>query len=312
MTMDDAREEINIQGPVCPRPLTHDEQVVLGHGSGGRMTQDLITNFFYPPFENPTLLRGDDAAVVTPPERGRLALSTDSHIVSPLFFPGGDIGRLAVCGTVNDLAMVGAHPLWLTAGFILEEGLPLEVLERVAGSMKVAAEEAGVIIVAGDTKVAEREKVDRLFINTTGIGWVPEGREVSGVNARPGDVVLLSGPIGDHGIVRIGHSEYARRQGYLLPPEATRIAPAVMTLVVAKNDLPCLPKEGSVPHHLLAHLRMPLDLLPLAVRERAGLVYNRLRQLQLGHIVKHRRLLQMAQRLIIEAKLTPCGQGQTR
>ena len=200
MTMDDAREEINIQGPVCPRPLTHDEQVVLGHGSGGRMTQDLITNFFYPPFENPTLLRGDDAAVVTPPERGRLALSTDSHIVSPLFFPGGDIGRLAVCGTVNDLAMVGAHPLWLTAGFILEEGLPLEVLERVAGSMKVAAEEAGVIIVAGDTKVAEREKVDRLFINTTGIGWVPEGREVSGVNARPGDVVLLSGPIGDHGI----------------------------------------------------------------------------------------------------------------
>ena len=200
MTMDDASEDISMQGPVCPRPLTRDEQVVLGHGSGGRMTQDLITNFFYPPFENPILLRGDDAAVVTLPERGRLALSTDSHIVSPLFFPGGDIGRLAICGTVNDLAMVGAHPLWLTAGFILEEGLPLEILERVVGSMKVAAEEAGVIIVAGDTKVAEREKVDRLFVNTTGIGWVPEGREVSGANARPGDVVLLSGPIGDHGI----------------------------------------------------------------------------------------------------------------
>ncbi len=198
--MDDASEKVVIQGPICPRPLPYEEQVVLGHGSGGKMTQTLINNYFYPPFDNPTLLRGDDAAVVALPEKGKLALSTDSHVVSPLFFPGGDIGRLAICGTVNDLAMVGARPLWLTAGFILEEGLRLETLERVAASMKAAAEEAGVAIIAGDTKVVERGKADLLFVNTSGVGWVPEGREVGGANAHPGDVVLLSGPIGDHGI----------------------------------------------------------------------------------------------------------------
>ena len=198
--MDDASEKVVMQGPICPRPLTYEEQVVLGHGSGGKMTQTLINNYFYPPFENPTLLRGDDAAVVALPEKGKLALSTDSHVVSPLFFPGGDIGRLAICGTVNDLAMVGARPLWLTAGFILEEGLRLETLERVAASMKAAAEEAGVVIIAGDTKVVERGKADLLLVNTSGVGVVPEGREVGGANAHPGDVVLLSGSIGDHGI----------------------------------------------------------------------------------------------------------------
>ncbi|HEY70676.1 MAG TPA: hydrogenase expression/formation protein HypE [Anaerolineae bacterium] len=189
-----------MQGAICPVPLQHSAQVVLGHGSGGKMTQDLIERSFYPPFKNPTLLRGNDSAVVTAPEGGRLAITTDNHIVAPLFFPGGDIGRLAICGAVNDLAMVGARPLWLTAAFILEEGLPLEVLERVVESMRRAAEEAGVIIVAGDTKVAERGKADGLFINTSGVGWVPEGREVGGAQARPGDGVLLSGSIGDHGI----------------------------------------------------------------------------------------------------------------
>ncbi len=189
-----------MQGAVCPVPLQHSAQVVLGHGSGGKMTQDLIERSFYPPFENPTLLRGNDSAVVTAPEGGRLAITTDNHIVAPLFFPGGDIGRLAICGAVNDLAMVGARPLWLTAAFILEEGLPLEVLERVVKSMRLAAEEAGVIIVAGDTKVAERGKADGLFINTSGVGWLPEEREVGGAQARPGDGVLLSGSIGDHGI----------------------------------------------------------------------------------------------------------------
>ncbi|HEY43635.1 MAG TPA: hydrogenase expression/formation protein HypE [Anaerolineae bacterium] len=198
--MEDEQEKVVIHGLVCPRPLTHDETVLLGHGSGGKMTRDLIEGTFYPPFENPTLLRGDDAAVVARPESGRLAVSTDSHIVSPLFFPGGDIGRLAVCGTVNDLAMVGARPLWLTASFILEEGLPLLIVERVTASMKAAAGEAGVGIIAGDTKVAERGKADGIFISTTGVGWVPNNRNVSGANAQPGDVVLLSGPIGDHGI----------------------------------------------------------------------------------------------------------------
>lgn len=164
------------------------------------MTQQLIENIFYPPFENPILLRGDDAAVVQTPEGGRLAVSTDSHIVSPLFFPGGDIGRLAVCGTVNDLAMMGAQPLWLTAAFILEEGLPIEILVKVTNSMKAAAQEAGVSIVAGDTKVAERGKADGLFINTSGVGWVPEGRETHAANVEPGDAVVLSGTLGDHGM----------------------------------------------------------------------------------------------------------------
>jgi hydrogenase expression/formation protein HypE len=180
--------------------LAHTQQVVLGHGSGGRLTRALIEKYFYPPLANPDLLRGDDSAVLKSPGGGRFALTTDSHIVAPLFFPGGDIGRLAVCGTVNDLAMVGAQPRWLTAGFILEEGLPLETLERVVASMRQAADEAGVAIVAGDTKVAEKGKADGLFISTSGVGWIPEGREVGGAQARPGDAVLLSGPLGEHGI----------------------------------------------------------------------------------------------------------------
>jgi hydrogenase expression/formation protein HypE len=198
--MDNSEEQVVIHGLMCPVPLVHDKMIVLGHGSGGKMTQDLILKTFYPPLENPILLRGNDAAVVTPPTGGKLAVTTDSHIVSPLFFPGGDIGSLAVCGAVNDLAMVGARPMWLTASFILEEGLPLFILESVVASMKAAADEAGVIIVAGDTKVTERGNADGLFITTSGVGWIPEGRETSGDRAQSGDVVLLSGPIGDHGI----------------------------------------------------------------------------------------------------------------
>jgi hydrogenase expression/formation protein HypE len=190
----------NMQGPVCPLPLPHEDQVILGHGSGGRLTQQLIERVFYPPFENPILLQGDDAAQVAGLDRGRLAVSTDMHIVSPLFFPGGDIGRLAVCGTVNDLAMVGAVPRYLTAGFILEEGLSLKTLARVAQSMCAAAKEAGVAIIAGDTKVAERGKADGIFINTTGVGVIPDNRDLGGARARPGDAVLVSGPLGDHGI----------------------------------------------------------------------------------------------------------------
>ena len=198
--MIEENNQVVIHGLVCPRPLTHDDIVVLGHGSGGKMTQDLITKTFYPPLENPTLLRGDDAAVVEIPESGRLAVSTDAHIVAPLFFPGGDIGRLAVAGTVNDLAVMGAQPLWLTASFILEEGLPMFILEKVLESMKAAANEAGVDVIAGDTKVAERGKADGIFISTSGVGVIPNGRDVGGAKAEPGDVVLLSGPIGEHGI----------------------------------------------------------------------------------------------------------------
>ncbi len=193
-----------MQGPVCPLPLPHKDSIVIGHGSGGRMTQELIQRIFTPRFANEALLAGNDAARLNLPPgaslQGSLAVSTDSHIVSPLFFPGGDIGRLAVCGTVNDVSMLGAEVLYLTAGFILEEGFPVETLEKVVASMQKAAQEAGVSIVAGDTKVVEKGKADGLFINTAGVGWIPAGIKVGGEFAQPGDAVLLSGTIGDHGI----------------------------------------------------------------------------------------------------------------
>jgi hydrogenase expression/formation protein HypE len=193
-----------MEGPVCPLPLHHEDQVVIGHGSGGRMTQDLIRRVFMPRLASPPLEAGNDSARLFLPEgaelQGRLAVSTDAHIVTPLFFPGGDIGRLAVCGTVNDVSMSGAQPLYLTAGFILEEGLPVHVLTAVLDSMQAAAAEAGIQIVAGDTKVVERGKADGLFITTAGVGWVPAGRQIGGEQARPGDIVLVSGTVGDHGI----------------------------------------------------------------------------------------------------------------
>lgn len=195
---------ISIEGAVCPVPLKHNEQIVMGHGSGGRMTHDLVRTVFAACFANEALLAGNDAARLGLPAeaalQGHLSFSTDSHIVSPLFFPGGDIGRLAVCGTVNDVSMLGAEPLYLTAGFILEEGLQMEILARVVASMQAAAAEAGVQIVAGDTKVVERGKADGLFINTAGVGWLPAGRQIGGEMAQPGDVVLVSGSLGDHGI----------------------------------------------------------------------------------------------------------------
>lgn len=192
-------DELDITGAVCPVPLAHNDRIVLGHGSGGKMAADLIAKTFLPAFDNPALRAGDDGAVVEVPA-GRIVISTDSHVVYPLFFPGGDIGHLAVCGTVNDVAVMGAKPLYLTVGFILEEGLPLDTLQRVVNSMKLAAAEAGVQIVSGDTKVVQRGKADGLYISTTGVGILPEGRKIGGAQAKPGDVVLLSGPMGDHGI----------------------------------------------------------------------------------------------------------------
>ncbi len=195
---------ITMQGPVCPVPLSHNEQIVMGHGSGGKMSLDLIAKLFVPAFNNPALGAGDDAGVVQPSQDTRLAISTDSHVVTPLFFPGGDIGRLAVCGTVNDVAMLGATPRYLTAGFVLEEGLALETLRLVIASMRAAAQEALVQIVAGDTKVVQRGKADGLYITTTGVGIVPTGVAIGGAKAQPGDVVILSGTMGDHGIAVLG------------------------------------------------------------------------------------------------------------
>jgi hydrogenase expression/formation protein HypE len=192
------------QGPVCPVPLMHDEQIIIGHGSGGGMTQKLIKNIFLPYLGSAPLLEGNDFACVLPgngdPHHGRIAVSTDAHVISPLFYPGGDIGGLSICGTVNDVAMSGAVPIYLTASFIIEEGLPVNTLMRVLNSMREAAAEAGVQIIAGDTKVVERGKADGLFITTTGFGWIPEGIQIGGAQARPGDAVLISGTLGDHGI----------------------------------------------------------------------------------------------------------------
>jgi hydrogenase expression/formation protein HypE len=193
-------ESLSLQGAVCPLPLSHQDQIVLGHGSGGKMSHDLITHLFFPPFDNPVLCAGDDAGVVQANSCTQLAISTDSHVVWPLTFPGGDIGRLAVCGTVNDVAMMGARPLFLTAGFILEEGLEVKSLQAILESMQVAAQEAGVQVVAGDTKVVQKGKADGLYINTTGVGLLESGIKIGGAQACPGDVVILSGPVGDHGI----------------------------------------------------------------------------------------------------------------
>ncbi|WP_324715789.1 hydrogenase expression/formation protein HypE [Carboxydochorda subterranea] len=172
--------------------------ILVAHGSGGKLTGDLFRDLFLPAFRNPYLEQAGDQAVV-PLDGVRLAVTTDSFVVSPLFFPGGDIGRLAVYGTVNDLAVGGAVPAYLTAGFIIEEGLSTEDLRRVVQSMSEAAARAGVSIIAGDTKVVERGKGDGLFINTTGVGWVPPGVELGPARIRPGDRLLVSGPVGDHG-----------------------------------------------------------------------------------------------------------------
>jgi hydrogenase expression/formation protein HypE len=182
-----------------------DDNILLAHGSGSRLSHELIEKNFLPQLSNPLLAKLDDSAVFD--LSGRLAFTTDSYVVSPIFFPGGDIGRLAVCGTVNDLSMSGASPLYLSLSFIIEEGLTLGELKKIIGSVKVAAEEAGVKIVTGDTKVVNRGSVDKLFINTSGIGIIPEGVDISGANASVGDKILLSGPIGDHGIAVMSQRE---------------------------------------------------------------------------------------------------------
>jgi hydrogenase expression/formation protein HypE len=191
---------------LCPAPHPSKDTIVLGHGSGGRLSAELMRSVFLPAFANPVLSRLDDQATIQVKD-ARLAFTTDSFVVKPLFFPGGDIGSLAVHGTVNDLAMGGATPLFLSVAFIIEEGLSMDVLRRIVDSLRSAAEQAGVQIVTGDTKVVEKGSGDQLFINTTGIGLVPDGLELSADRARPGDKVLLSGSIGEHGIAILAQRE---------------------------------------------------------------------------------------------------------
>lgn len=190
----------------CPVPLGSNGAVLLGHGSGGKLSADLVRDVFLPAFGNPELARLNDQAVVRVGD-SRIAITTDSFVIKPLFFPGGDIGSLAVHGTVNDLAVGGAQPLFLTAAFIIEEGFAMDELRRVVQSMQRAAKTAGVQIVTGDTKVVEKGKGDGLFINTAGMGLVPAGVDLSADRAMPGDRVLLSGSIGEHGMAILAQRE---------------------------------------------------------------------------------------------------------
>jgi hydrogenase expression/formation protein HypE len=190
----------------CPVPRSRYDHILLGHGSGGQLTAELVQTLFLKAFDSEVLAAMEDQATLSLGSKSngvkmpRIAFTTDSFVVRPIFFPGGDIGRLAVHGTVNDLAVGGARPLFLSAAFILEEGMPIADLTRIANSMQQACREAGVSLVTGDTKVVDRGKGDQVFITTSGIGLVPEGRSLSIRNARPGDRVLVSGTIGDHGI----------------------------------------------------------------------------------------------------------------
>ena len=185
----------------CPVSRFDYDRILLGHGSGGRLTNELIGKLFLPAFGERKLTVMEDSATLSFEEAGsRIAFTTDGFVVQPIFFPGGDIGRLAVCGTVNDLAVAGAVPKYLSAAFILEEGLPLDELRRIAESMRAACDEAGIELVTGDTKVVDRGKGDQVFITTTGLGVVPQGRDLSVRNAKPGDRILVSGTIGDHGV----------------------------------------------------------------------------------------------------------------
>jgi hydrogenase expression/formation protein HypE len=232
--------------------MKRDDVILLAHGSGGKLSHDLVERLFVRHFANPTLLQLDDSAILdlrphqspsANPLDCRLAFSTDSYVISPLFFPGGDIGKLAVCGTVNDLSMSGAQPLWLSAGFIIEEGLPLADLERIVASMAATAEQAGIEIVTGDTKVVDRSSADKLFINTAGVGLVPPGTEIAGDRARPGDVVLLSGTIGDHGMTIMTQREGLKFDSPL-ESDCAPLNGLVAALLAAASPLP---GEGLAP-----------------------------------------------------------------
>ncbi len=222
----------------CPAPSAKQDTILLAHGGGGRLMQALIHRVFYEQFDNPHLRREHDGAVLPRPA-GRLAMTTDSYVVRPLVFPGGDIGRLAVYGTINDLAMCGARPLYLSAGFILEEGLPMETLERVAASMARAAETSGVMLVTGDTKVVDQGKGDGLYINTTGIGVVPDEVTVGPQAVRPGHKVVLSGDLGNHGIAVMSVREGLAFDGGI-ESDAAPLHEVVADLIAQGIALSCL------------------------------------------------------------------------
>ncbi len=248
----------------CPIPAAASEAILLGHGSGGRMSGDLLRNVLLPALQNPVLEKLDDQAIV---EIGgsRIAFTTDSFVVKPLFFPGGDIGTLAVNGTVNDLAMGGAEPLFLSLALILEEGLPLELLRRVLESIRVAAALAGIAVITGDTKVVEKGSGDGLFVNTSGIGLVPSGVRLSADQARPGDCVLLSGTIGDHGITILSQREGLEFDSSVMSDTAP-LHTLVADMFLASPEIRCLrdPTRGG----------LSSSLNEIAARSRVGIALD--------------------------------------
>jgi hydrogenase expression/formation protein HypE len=222
----------------CPIPISEYPHVLLGHGGGGRLTQQLLDKIFLPSFDNPQLGARHDGAVLDVGGR-KLAFTTDSYVVHPLFFPGGDIGALAVNGTVNDLAMCGARPLGLSAAFIIEEGLPMETLWRVAQSMKSAATAASVALVTGDTKVVDKGKGDGLFINTAGVGEVLPGVAIAPQEVKPGDAVLISGDLGRHGMAIMSVREGLAFESPIESDCAPLVGP-VIALLKAGVEVHCL------------------------------------------------------------------------
>lgn len=224
-----------------------DETVLLGHGSGGSMMKRIIDQVFFEAYAGEELLTGDDAACLAAPKSGRIAFSTDSFVVTPQFFPGGDIGRLAVCGTVNDVATSGAIPQYLSCGFILEEGYPIEDLKRICASMAEMAKEAGVRIVTGDTKVVNRGHGDGVFINTSGVGFIPEGIDLSGAYCKPGDKILVSGTLGDHGITIMSCREELGFQADL-QTDAAPLNHLIQAVLTAAPDTRCFrdPTRGGL------------------------------------------------------------------
>jgi hydrogenase expression/formation protein HypE len=230
----------------CPVPLPARERILLGHGSGGKLSAALLQQIFLPALGNPVLNRLEDQAVVSV-NGAQLAVTTDSFVVKPLFFRGGDIGSLAVHGTIKDLAMGGATPLWLSAAFILEEGLPLETLKRVVASMREAAANSGVPIITGDTKVVEKGSADGIFINTTGIGRVRDGLALSASNAKPGDSIIVSGFLGDHGIAILAEREGLQFETQVVSDSAP-LHDLVARLLEATQEVRCLrdPTRGGL------------------------------------------------------------------
>lgn len=237
---------LNINSWTCPLPLRDYPNIVLGHGGGGKLTAELVQHLFLPAFRNSALSALGDGARL---EIGgaRLAFSTDSYVVRPLCFPGGDIGALAVNGTVNDLAMCGAQPLFLSAGFILEEGFALDTLGQLVESMAFAAQQAGVLLVTGDTKVVERGHGDGIYITTSGVGIIPDGVDIAPQNARPGDVVIVSGTLGDHGMAILSVREGLEFETQIIS-DCAPLNGLVTALLVAVPDLHVLrdPTRGGV------------------------------------------------------------------